>query len=172
MTLTPEVTKAVAAAAEKVMVRYNGDGINKWLIQNIITDELSKIPTPDSAEECAIGLCQWLVDNYIMPRANQSSVGAEIKRRFSDATRFADAQNKELRELVERMKRELKDRRLVGGMMANICFNLKQRDDQIPRDREIFKDCQEKWDSIKRWDAGEDDRNALRGDAEKVLEGK
>ncbi len=46
--------------------------------------------------------------------------------------------------------RELDERRRIGAMMSNLCFNIKQQD-RIPSDvRESAKVTQEAWDGIKR----------------------
>jgi hypothetical protein len=44
--------------------------------------------------------------------------------------------------------KEVIDRRLVGGLLANCAFNLSQSDAISKRDREILADLRRQWDAI------------------------
>lgn len=46
--------------------------------------------------------------------------------------------------------RELDERRRIGGMMSNLCFNIAQKDCVPPDIRESAKVTQVAWDGIKR----------------------
>jgi hypothetical protein len=51
---------------------------------------------------------------------------------------------------IEALLRELDERRRIGALMSNLCFNGKQQD-RIPADvRETMRVCQEDWDGITR----------------------
>jgi hypothetical protein len=45
---------------------------------------------------------------------------------------------------------ELQARRLVGGLMANVCFNLALVGDVSARDCEVMRELRDKWDEIPR----------------------
>ena len=70
-------------------------------------------------------------------------------RKQSDSTKLRHAL-REIRTLRLRhvnLFDELNRRRSVGSLMANVMFNLKQRDD---RDQKLYANLQEQWDAIKR----------------------
>lgn len=48
------------------------------------------------------------------------------------------------------LRKEIKQLREVGGLMANVLYNLKYRDALPARDREICKELSRGWDAIER----------------------
>lgn len=45
---------------------------------------------------------------------------------------------------------ELLERRLIGGLLANVAFNLPQKDNMDASDRKVLRELREKWDAIPR----------------------
>lgn len=75
-----------------------------------------------------------------------------IARKQSDATKLRHARTevKNLRMLNEAMATELLERRRVGGMMSNLCFNLAQDSRLDERYRKSMDECRKEWDAILR----------------------
>lgn len=68
---------------------------------------------------------------------------AELSRRKPSAKRES--------RLVRELRRELQERRLIGALMANICFNTSQPTWTVnERDRKNMEECQKEWDAIKK----------------------
>ena len=69
----------------------------------------------------------------------------EIRSLKSDVRRLERA--------IGATKAELSERRSIGGMMSNICFNLAQSAKQEPQARVSMDECRKACDKIRRWDA-------------------
>lgn len=71
-------------------------------------------------------------------------------RKRSPATelRYAKVEIGSLKTRLNTIAEELKQRRLVGQMMSNICYNLAQNEAYDAQHRQSMKDCREAWDKI------------------------
>jgi hypothetical protein len=55
-----------------------------------------------------------------------------------------------LKRVMDESNREVDERRRIGAMMSNLCFNGKDSLEISARTRETMRVCQEAWDGIKR----------------------
>ena len=72
------------------------------------------------------------------------------KQSVETQLRHAKRTIKAVRVHEELLLQELRQRRQVGQMMSNLCFNLAQSDKYDPAHRQSMADCREAWDKIVR----------------------
>jgi len=108
--------------------------------------------------KCALGSLTGWFPKQVADAVNQAravlaeATGDEAMKKQSVETQLRHAKRniRDGKRREERLCQELRQRRQVGQMMSNLCFNLAQDKTYDPAHRQSMSDCREMWDKIGR----------------------